>query len=152
MSVGSLSESLLCIAGSINDKRLSFLLDTGATHNFLSMSVAEMLGIGLKSSSCGSVRLADGSTIDCNKYAEVIVSFGTTQSLLRFEVLDCKVVPILGMPFFKQVEPIIDWGNQTVTCKRGSRVVRFCVTNDSEQSPLKQTSVHSTSIEEVNLR
>ena len=151
MSVGSLSESLLCIAGSINNKQLSFLLDTGATHNFLSMSVAEMLGIGLESSSCGSVRLADGSTIECNKYAEVIVSFGTTQSLLRFEVLDCKVVPILGMPFFKQVEPIIDWGNQTVTCKCGSRVVRFCVTNNSEQSPLKQTSVHSTSVEEVSL-
>ena len=82
MSVGSLSESLLCIAGSINDKWLSFFLDTGATHNFLSMSVVEMLGLGLKSSSCGSVRLADGSTIDCNKYAEVIVLFGTTQSLL----------------------------------------------------------------------
>ena len=61
------------------------------------------------------------------------------------------MVPILGMLFFKQVEPIIDWENRTVTCKRSSRVVRFCITNDSEQSPLKQTSVHSTSIEEVNL-
>ena len=62
------------------------------------------------------------------------------------------MVPILVMPFFKQVQLIIDWGNQTVTCKRGSRVVRFYVTNDSEQSPLKQTSVHSTSVEEVNLQ
>ena len=56
---------------------------------------------------------------------ECLVSFGKTQQLIRLEVLDCDIKPILGVPFFASVNPVIDWAKRAVTCHKGSRVVNF---------------------------
>ena len=47
------------------------------------------------------------------------------QQLVRFEVLDCDIKPILGVPFFASVNPIIDWAKHVVNCHKGSRTVGF---------------------------
>ena len=52
--------------------------------------------------------------------------------MVRLEVLDCDIKPILGVPFFASVNPVIDWTKRTVTCRKGTRTVNFEVvpTND----------------------
>ena len=40
-------------------------------------------------------------------------------------MLDCDIKPILGVPFFASVNPVIDWAKQAVTCRKGWRVVNF---------------------------
>ena len=73
---------------------------------------------------------------------ECLVSFGKTQQLIRLEVLDCDIKPILGVPFFASVNPVIDWAKQAVTCRKGSRVVNF------EVVPIND----GAHVEEVTLR
>ena len=56
---------------------------------------------------------------------ECLVSFGKTQQLIQREVLDCDIKPIVGVPFFTSVNPVIDWAKQDITYHKGSRVVNF---------------------------
>ena len=58
-------------------------------------------------------------------FVRCLVSFGTMQQLVQLKVLDCDIKPILGVPFFASVNPIIDWAKHIVTCYKGSRTVRF---------------------------
>ena len=41
--------------------------------------------------------------------------------MLRFDVLDAEVPPILGMTFLAQVNPVIDWQRSWMRVKCGSR-------------------------------
>ena len=47
------------------------------------------------------------------------MSFGSFQVFLKFEVLECDCVPILGFTFLQQTNPKIDWVNQRVWIERG---------------------------------
>ena len=71
-----------------------------------------------------------------------LVSFGTMQQSVQLEVLDCDIKPILGVPFFASVNPIIDWAKLMVTCHKSLHTVSFEVVPADD-------GVH---VEEVTLR
>ena len=79
MSISEESNHMIYIWGSINNISTKFLLDTGATHNFISSKLAARLEVKIKKTSSAKVRLADGSMVSCREFADVLVSFGTTQ-------------------------------------------------------------------------
>lgn len=60
------------------------------------------------------MRLADGNKVQSKYYTEALVRFGMLQTYLRFEVLDCEVHTILGMPFLEQYNPKINWTQKTI--------------------------------------
>ena len=78
MELGNGIDNVLSIFGMVNDRRLRFLLDTGASHNFLSSRDARALGLEVRHGGVGSVRLANGETLPCTTYVECLVSFGIT--------------------------------------------------------------------------
>ena len=88
------------------------------------------------------MKLANGEKLPCGSFVRCLVSFGTMQQLVRLEVLDCDIKPILGVPFFASVNPIIDWTKHMVTCRKGSCTVSFEVVPADD-------GVH---VEEVTLR
>ena len=88
------------------------------------------------------MKLANGEKLPCGSFVRCLVSFGTMQQLVRLEVLDCDIKPILGVPFFASVNPIIDWAKRMVTYRKGSHNVSFEVVPADD-------GVH---VEEVTLR
>ena len=71
-----------------------------------------------------------------------LVSFGTDcNSLVRFEVLDIDIKPILGVPFFASVNPVIDWAKQAVTCRKGSCVVNFEVVPIDDSAHVEEVTL-----------
>ncbi len=96
---------MLTVVGELNNKTLTFLLDSGASNNFLSRDHAQQLGLELQAGKPSSVKLADGKRITTSMFVEGVVNFGPVQSHLKFEILDCDCVPILGYTFLTQMNP-----------------------------------------------
>ncbi len=101
---GKLLESnsqMLTVLAEIKNTTLTLLLDSGASNNFLSKNDAVKLGLTLHNNTPSSVKLADGKKLTTKQYVEEMVSFGGIQTLLKFEILECECVPILGYTFLK---------------------------------------------------
>ena len=82
--MSSTEHAMIFVKGAISSQVLKFLLDTGATHNFLPMTTARELRLPISTGVSNDVRLADGSTVSCSRYADALVSFGVTQQVVRF--------------------------------------------------------------------
>ena len=76
------------------------LLDSGASHNFLSVDLVHTLGLEPVSAESVVVRLADGSTLNTVGIVllEVTLAVGLVVPV-TFHVLDCNLGCILGLPF-----------------------------------------------------
>ena len=98
-------KSMLTVLGELRNKTITFLLDSGASNNFLSKCDVANLGLELKKGTPSSVKLADGNKLKTSSYVEGVVLFGSFQAFLKFEVLDCDCVPILGYTFLQQTNP-----------------------------------------------
>ena len=62
-----------------------------------------------------SVRLANGSLLCTDLYAFIWVNFGEVSSYLKFTVLSCECPLILGMPFLRRLNPLINWQTCTLS-------------------------------------
>ncbi len=68
-----------------------FLVDSGASNNFLSLEKVKQLGLEPKPCSKSTVKLADGKKLISSSFVSCLVSFGVVQAVLHFEILDCAV-------------------------------------------------------------
>ena len=55
------------------------------------------------------MRLANGNLLRTCRYVFLWVNFGEVSSYLKFTVLDCECPQILGMPFLRRLNPLINW-------------------------------------------
>ena len=79
-----------------------FLLDSGASHNFLSRATVDRLGLKLQPCAVPSiVKLANQEELKSEYFVETMVTFGHVNVVMRFEVLACSVTGILGIPFLQ---------------------------------------------------
>ena len=97
------------MSGTICGHNLQFLVDSGASHNFISAHLLESLGIVPHVGRKVSVKLADTSILTATHYLHVVVQFHGVTTMLRFTVLPATCPTILGMPFLRSMNPIIDW-------------------------------------------
>ncbi|KAF1336709.1 reverse transcriptase, partial [Globisporangium splendens] len=99
------------------------LLDTGASNNFVRSHVARALARVISEESRSSeskitVRLATGATVTTEKH---VTRFRVTHDGRQMEGdfiwldLDDKFDVILGMPWLKKYQPIIDWNQQSIS-------------------------------------
>ncbi len=112
------SARLLTLSGCISTQKVEFLLDSGASNNFVSSHLLKQLGLVSYGGPRVRVRLADRSYVVTNQYIRIIVDFGQVQAFLHFTVLDVECPNILGMPFLKCVNPMIDWQQQKVVFRQ----------------------------------
>ncbi|KAF1334277.1 reverse transcriptase, partial [Globisporangium splendens] len=102
---------------------LRALLDTGASNNFVRSHVARALAKVISEESRSSeskitVRLATGATVTTEKH---VIRLRVTHDGRQMEGdfiwldLDDKFDVILGMPWLKKYQPIIDWNQQSIS-------------------------------------
>ena len=109
------SDRFLTLGGLISGQKVEFLVDSGASHNFVSAKLLARLGLVSHAGGSVRVRLADRSVVHTNQFIRVMVSFGKVQAFLHFTVLDVDCPNILGMPFLKCTNPTINWQTCQVT-------------------------------------
>ncbi len=109
MSITSSSSDFVHLKAKICNKSVAFLVDSGASNNFISSKLLKVLGIESHVGPRVRVGLADASVVNTNRFISVLVDFGEgVGSLLRFTVLDVDCPSILGMPFLERMNPSID--------------------------------------------
>lgn len=79
------------------------MLDSGASSNFISESIAAELGLQFKSLASRTVRLADGKLISTVGQVQIPIMFGGYKYHGKFFVLKGDVPLILGMDFLVSV-------------------------------------------------
>lgn len=115
---------VLRLAGTTSGTSAVFLLDTGASADFLSASLARRLGATIKPSN-RAIRLADGTTTNATGIATVRCSLATvTGRSVRFTtafyVTELQGYDaILGMSWFSHHNPVIDWQRRTISLSVG---------------------------------
>ena len=68
----------LCVQGTIRGQRVSVLVDSGATHNFIDAQMVERRGIPTESFDGFSVLVPGAQTMQCARYVpELAVTMGT---------------------------------------------------------------------------
>ena len=97
------------------------MLDSGASSNFISESIARDLGLRFKTLTSRTVRLADGKLISTVGQVQIPIMFGGFKYHGKFYVLSGDVPLILGMDFLTYVQPQIDWKERSVVVFVGSR-------------------------------
>ena len=86
------SESAECVYvfGFSGGHHLKFLVDSGASHNFLPGKFVDGHSFREEKGPWVNVRLADGSLRRTSRYVFLWVNFGEISSYLKFTVLDCE--------------------------------------------------------------
>jgi hypothetical protein len=93
------SAKLLCLRGQIGQHALNFMLDSGATCNFMSATLFRTLKLQFSNELSHQVKLADGAMLKTCGQVACDVRFGTVRYSGVFFVLQSSVPLILGMPF-----------------------------------------------------
>ena len=99
----SLLHLIIGLAGNQTD----FLLDSGATHNYISNYWCSNQGIEVLSGSQFDIRLADQQTVPGVRTCLLLAALGPFNTVLRFYIIDSDVPNILGMPSLVTVNPQI---------------------------------------------
>lgn len=106
---------LIGIVGKVKNRKLTFMLDTGASSNFISMDLIRTLGLSdFIAKNASEVRLANGKVISTCGLINLRVKFNNWKYVGPFYALECAVPLILGMQFCSTVKPRIDWGSRKV--------------------------------------
>lgn len=102
-------------------QELTFMIDSGASCNFISKIKFQTLGFTRMNMQKCSVRLANGKMLNTCGRVHMMVNLGGYRYLDWFHVLDCDVPLILGMTFLAKVSPKLDFVAKTVSVKRGNK-------------------------------
>ena len=94
-----LSNQLLSLELMINDSSATCLLDSGASHNFLSLDWCQANGLRWDSAEQFGVHLADGQEVPAVGKVKCFVDLGPMKTALTFHVLQCDIPCVLGIPF-----------------------------------------------------
>lgn len=121
---------LLGIKGVIKNRRLVFMLDTGASCNFVSLDLIRTLGFVQQiARNVSDVRLANGKVLKTVGLLYLDIQFDDYRYCAPFYVMDCDVPLILGISFFSRCEPFINWEQRRVFLKDHDRYVELQTTD-----------------------
>ncbi|MGH7240308.1 MAG: pol polyprotein, partial [Candidatus Saccharimonadales bacterium] len=102
-----------------------FLIDSGASANFVSKKWCEAQGAGVVALDKGvEVRLADGALSLATQYLENgEIHMGQYKDKISFVLLELtNADAILGLPWLKAIKPFIDWDTHRVMTKEGKTI------------------------------
>ena len=109
--VVKLNNQLLSLKTIVNDSPATCLLDSGATHNFLSADWCQANGLKSVSTEHFSLHLVDRQEVSAVGKAKCFADLGPIKTFLTFQVLHYNIPCFLGIKFFYTVNPSIDWAN-----------------------------------------
>ncbi len=142
--------------GDVLGQQVEFLVDSGASYNFVSSSVLKRLGLVSLIGARVRVRLADRRTVETDQFIKVVVNFQGVQAFLQFTVLDVQCPNILGLPFLEELNPVIDWKKKRVVfpkvvCDRQKGVVTSNMFAGLDVDEVEQSSgvVHDSHVPQL---
>ncbi|XP_031257652.1 uncharacterized protein LOC116115659 [Pistacia vera] len=126
--VGISSPKTMKVKGKISGAEVIVLIDSGASHNFISKGVIEKLGLPVMQTQTFGVRVGDGYQMRCEgECREVQLDIQGTpiiQNFFPFEMNSADVV--LGVAWLETLgETTVDWKTQVMKFKLGDRIVKF---------------------------
>ena len=129
---------LLCLSGTLEGHFVTFLIDSGASECFVSTDFVDEHGLRkTKTKEKLKIHLADGSvrvSSDCVK--QVCVSFGEHAEFIDLQVMKLpKYEVILGKPWLDRWNPQINWKENKMKWKMGSRVIEITGLQEAQKKP-----------------
>ena len=124
--VSMLVTHLLCIEGEVNGIPVKFLVDSGASGNFISEHVVSEHDLRtVRSHEKMQVHLADGSMRASNRIVQgAQVMYEEHAEFLDFHVMKLpKYDAILGKSWLDRWNPSIDWRASTISIQVGKKTV-----------------------------
>lgn len=121
------------------------MIDSGATHNFMSVRTAERSRLKLQNCNVMRVRLANGVVVFSKQCVSASVSFGqgVVHRDVAFRVVPELNVPVLlGMPWLRTTNPAIDWKLGTVSLGDDSPTL-LCADESYDRSEAVRIEVSS---------
>lgn len=108
---------LLTTPGTANGNHALFLVDSGASFDYVSQSFVQKHSFEVQKASQVPVRVADGTLYNSDKVSKSVKlrigAFEDTLTLRVFPLLTCDI--ILGLPWLYKHNPSIDWRSNTLT-------------------------------------
>ncbi|KAI3629418.1 hypothetical protein MIR68_012547, partial [Amoeboaphelidium protococcarum] len=111
------SHTLVRVFGEVNNHQLNMLVDSGASHNFMSLVVAKKIGLAIElHQTGGDVVLGDGQHVKCHGIARnVQLQLAEVKDRIDIIILSsCSEDLILGMPWLSKHNPQINWNTQQI--------------------------------------
>jgi transposase InsO family protein len=100
----------------INNTPVKFLIDSGASDNFMTLNVATQAKLLIDAAEASVASLGNGSNAKIVGRAKAVTTrVGTTHDLNDFLILEGhKNVILLGMPWLQKTQPFINWSSKSV--------------------------------------
>jgi len=136
-SLNTLNSNLLGIPVYIHSQRIVALVDSGASENFISLSVAQTLGAKFHLlKQVFSVKVASGATHEVTHFTRLRAYFGRVCVPLVLRIIEMDPELVLGMPFLRRFEPQISWTEKTISFEYNGRAVALRSSDATSVCPL----------------
>jgi hypothetical protein len=118
LSVHGATHNLMVVIGHVGTNHVKILIDSGASHDFISAKLAAKLKVCMQDLGTPMrVRLANGSHSITKHHAQVSLNVGEDYKDRRSFVITALdgFDMVLGMPWLTQYDPHIRWSTQEIT-------------------------------------
>ncbi|KZV57116.1 peroxidase 64 [Dorcoceras hygrometricum] len=116
------------LRGRIKDEEVIVMVDSGASHNFVSRKLVEKLGLEIDEAVRFGVCLGDGTKVRCQGLClELVVQLGTYTVAIVGHLFELGGVDvILGVEWLRTLgEVLLDWNKMKMRFKEGKHVVEL---------------------------
>ncbi|XP_031122125.1 uncharacterized protein LOC116025152 [Ipomoea triloba] len=135
------------LRGQIAGQEIVIMVDSGASHNFISSRLTSILQHPLESTTAFGVQLGDGRVVESNgKYSHLPVHLGSIVM-----PIDCFVFPlggvdlILGIDWLRKLgDVMVNWANLTITFRIGDTLVQLVGDHSLDGLPISHSSLDKT--------
>ena len=127
--------NLLITFGTLNNKPVKILIDSGATHNFASQKLFPKRQKGSKN----NIKLANGNSIYHYGSINSTITIQDYKDNLRFELTDIDYDIILGKTWLNYYNPKIDWLNNIIEFNKSGKSFKI-IAKDKNSPGIKLVS------------
>ena len=137
---------MLKLRGSINNRAATFLVDSGASANFVDADFIKQNRLTTTTSDARMISLADGSMHRSDqRLRDAHLSVGDYEEKQTFTVLPLKgQSAILGLPWLTKNNANIDWRKRRILVKTKDRMHQLCMLGDIITSSASLQNVFKT--------
>ncbi|KAL5730310.1 hypothetical protein ACHQM5_003147 [Ranunculus cassubicifolius] len=141
---GNSSFQTLQLKGTVQNRSITMLVDSGSTHNFLDLDTAEQLGFPLIVTPTHSITVVGGGKLQCDTLCE-----GFTWEIQGIPFSsDVRVLPlggcglVLGVQWLKAIGPVLmDFSKLQMEFEHRGR--RLTITGDTTPAPIQFMSMRA---------